>query len=681
MSLRVQLLAVGAVLGLLPIAGWNLLANLETVMRASEERALLTLADGLARSLDAQSNLPPAARRVTYARPLGYQLRPDGYGDEWRTTERYAQSFADGNLRASVQVGVHGRQLSLWLQIDDPTPVWGDAPVTPPVIDDAYAQPDANRGLSVDHVVMRFETDTGAVSFRFSSAGAGPIRGVRIGGPAVLPPPTGVWQRREDAPGYQIELVVPNAEAVLALGVGIYDHVGAGVGRPEARAGTLDAGGTVVAWPLLRYHSDLSARLRPLLPPGTRAWLLHPDGWVVARGEGDIVETPPRTGGWVWALVYRWFLASELAEPAARSDENFRLTGEEIEMAAVGERAAAWRPASAEYQVIVSAATPTSSRYVLLVDQPNAALGRLVEEGIGGLLTTTLLTFLVAGLALLGYATWLSLRVRRLADAADAAIRRPEQATAFPVSKAGDEIGGLSRSFAALLRELREHNAYLQTLADKLSHELHTPLAVVRSSLENLRQAPLSAEAEGYAERADEGVTRLAAILRAMSEASRLERSIDDSDRETFDLAAVLSGCVDGYRTVHGADRIAWRTDLVSAPLNGAPELIAQMLDKLVDNAVGFSEPGEPIQIELSGKPGGGYRLSVINQGPPLPSGMAGRLFESMVSQRPDRSGSHLGLGLYIVRLIVRYHGGQVRAQSLPDDRGVRVSVDLPIHQ
>ena len=68
------------------------------------------------------------------------------------------------------------------------------------------------------------------------------------------------------------------------------------------------------------------------------------------------------------------------------------------------------------------------------------------------------------------------------------------------------------------------------------------------------------------------------------------------------------------------------------------------------------------------------------NEGPRLPEGMRERLFDSMVSIRPESGGEvpHLGLGLYIVRLIAEFHGGSVRADDRADGRGVVVTVLLP---
>ena len=71
--------------------------------------------------------------------------------------------------------------------------------------------------------------------------------------------------------------------------------------------------------------------------------------------------------------------------------------------------------------------------------------------------------------------------------------------------------------------------------------------------------------------------------------------------------------------------------------------------------------------------------IEVENPGPPLPADLEARLFESLWQSRTDRDSlPHFGLGLYIVRLIAEFHGGEATAVSLPAGTGARFSVRLP---
>jgi len=200
-------------------------------------------------------------------------------------------------------------------------------------------------------------------------------------------------------------------------------------------------------------------------------------------------------------------------------------------------------------------------------------------------------------------------------------------------------------------------------------------VAVVRSSLENLHAARTPEETRTYVARAEEGLGRLSTILSRMTEASRLEQSLSAAHPETFDAAAVVRGCVEGYRLAYASRSIELAVPAEQVLARGSADLFAQMLDKLVENAVDFAAAGTSIRISL----GIDAQLRVENQGPPLPDAIRESLFESMVSLRSERAGGtpHLGLGLYIARLIAEFHGGTLRAENLPGGNGVAFEANL----
>src|SRR6185436_4651847 len=85
------------------------------------------------------------------------------------------------------------------------------------------------------------------------------------------------------------------------------------------------------------------------------------------------------------------------------------------------------------------------------------------------------------------------------------------------------------------------------TLAGKLAHEIRTPLTIIRSSLENLESESTSDNAKVYIARAREGSERLGAILSAMGAATRVEEAIAHSERQRFDLSALVRATVAAY--------------------------------------------------------------------------------------------------------------------------------------
>ena len=113
--------------------------------------------------------------------------------------------------------------------------------------------------------------------------------------------------------------------------------------------------------------------------------------------------------------------------------------------------------------------------------------------------------------------------------------------------------------------------------------------------------------------------------------------------------------------------------------INGVPEYVAQLLDKLAANAVEFSYPDQPIVFHCRTLRDH-ILVRVSNAGPYLPEEMKDRVFESMISVRPQEKQKepHLGMGLHIARLIAEYHGGSIRAENRIDVEGVSIGVVFP---
>jgi signal transduction histidine kinase len=315
------------------------------------------------------------------------------------------------------------------------------------------------------------------------------------------------------------------------------------------------------------------------------------------------------------------------------------------------------------------------------VEENTHAILSLRNRALEQLVAVTLVAFAAAALVLLLFASRLSWRLRRLRDEAENAIDSQGRVRALVAGEhARDEIGDLSRAFSTARGRLAQYTAYLENLGGRLAHELRTPVAVVRSSLDNIKLQQPSQEMTVYVTRMEEGLRRLDAILTRMSEATRLEHTLRGGEREQFDARTVLGGCVEGYRSAYPERRF----ELVMADqpvmLLGAPDLFAQMLDKLAANAADFATGESAVEISLA-RASSDAVLRFVNTGPALPSEIRGTLFESMVSLRRERSGEvpHLGLGLYIVRLIAEFHSGRVAAANRPDGNGVVLELRFPL--
>lgn len=666
MSLRRKLLLVALCTLALPIAGWLYVRQMETLLREGQAQALLASANAVARSLVVTGALPPVSASNWYVESSAQPITVDGYGDDWAPLTPWSQSL-----------GSHGKLLLagdedwlyLYADVRDTRRTRADA-------DDANA-------LAADHLVLALGNANGQRRYLVASAAPGALAARPLDPPIDGLPEMIPAQWQEDGSGYRVELRLPRSLALRRLGVGIYD---ATAGGDRMAADTR---------PLLDYSDKLSGELAQLVPDQVQARVLAPQGWLLGRS-GRLNTLPGSDGqpGWFAALVYRSLLANRLEDANLWAQDVPRLDSGEVRRAAGGQPATVWRSGEERGSVVLAAAVPIERAGkvdgVLLLEQPSRTVPLLANRALLGLLLTSFGVLLVAGGILLWFATRLSLRLGRLRNAAERAQFNDGRLDGlfdsgkFPMTDAPDEIGDLARSFERLFEVVGSYTDYLRTLASKLSHELNTPLAIVKSSLDNLEHAlqaqdRLPADAQPYLARARDGVARLGALVRAMSESSRMERSITAAEPEDVDLREVVRGCAEAYRPLIGTRRLACELPAGAINLHCAPELIAQALDKLLDNALSFTPPDGWLRLSLAATPDGA-EIELANQGPPLPAAMQGRLFDSLVSLRDKATpgdAPHLGLGLYVVRLVAERHGGVASARNLDDGSGVAFSLRL----
>ncbi len=673
MSLRQKLLLVALCTLALPVAGWLYVRQMETLLREGQAQALLASARAVARSLVVTGAVRPGDASGWYVQQATNPITVDGYGDDWAPLTPWSQPFgAAPNGRGKLLLAQNSDWLYLYAEVPDTRRTRADA-------EDAE---DAD-ALAADHLILTLGSAAGQRRYLLASAAPGPLI-ARPLDPAVAGLPdrlTAQWQ--EDGSGYRIELRLRRSLQLRTLGVGAYD---ASAGGDPLAADTR---------PLLAFSHTLSAELAQLAPERVQARVLSARGWLLARS-GRLHTAPGADGqpGWFASLIYRSLLATRLEDAALWAQDVPRLDTREVTQARAGRPVSVWRSGEERGSVVLTAAVPIEQAGrvdgVLLLEQASRTVPLLANRALLGLLLTSFGVLLVAGGILLAFATRLSLRLARLRNAAERAQLNDgrldglfEQGR-FPMTDATDEIGDLARSFERLFEVVGGYTDYLRTLASKLSHELNTPLAIVKSSLDNLEhalqeQAALPAEAQPYLARARDGVARLGALVRAMSESSRMERSITAAEPEDVDLRDVVRGCADAYRALIGSRRLDCALPQAPLYLHCAPELVAQALDKLLDNALSFTPEHGWLRLSLRARVDGA-EIELANQGPLLPEAMHGRLFDTLVSLRDKATpgdAPHLGLGLYVVRLVADRHGGTAAARNLDDGSGVAFSLQL----
>lgn len=659
MTLRRQLLLLALSVLVLPWAAWQSLVQMEGLLRHGQQQALEASAEALARSLALRPALLPPAAPALPVHALASAPRLDGDVGDWGAAAAPLES--DPTLPGlRFALGHYNERRLLFIAVDDATPARGEAhwPME----------------VAIDDVRVELDTSLGAITLRLAGRADGPLRSAAADGGAAPVLAEGAWLATQR--GYAIELALPQGLAVEGL-------------RMVHRDADAEGGVRVAASPRFRLYRPsprLQRELAALLPTDTRASLLDARGWRLAE-DGALPADVAADGVLSWRrLLYRAMLDAAPLETAPSGGSSLRDERPEQRAAAAGRIDSRWRRDPQGTRLILSSAAPVrvdgEVRAVLRLERSNARALLLADRAATHLLGLTLLAFLAsAGLAFV-FATRLSGRIRRLRDAAEQALDRSGEVRRFEVSSARDEVGDLSRSFSRLLDEIAAYTGYLRSLASKLSHELQTPLAIVRSSLDNLDLAALPAEARPYVARARDGVERMGHLVRTMSEATRIEHAIGAAEHEGFDLARLLAEVGDGYRAVLSPRHL--RLDGVDAPcpFHGSPELLVQALDKLIDNARGFTPDDGTVTLALR-RAAREVVIELANTGPRLPAAMRHRLFDSLVSLRERSRGAdgavHLGFGLHVVRLVAAAHGGNAEADDLADGSGVVFRMRLPL--
>ncbi len=232
-------------------------------------------------------------------------------------------------------------------------------------------------------------------------------------------------------------------------------------------------------------------------------------------------------------------------------------------------------------------------------------------------------------------------------------------------------------------RRLEDLHRLRQQYLRNVSHEFRTPLTVIKGYAEFLKESPpgttsLSEVLGIVVESSD----RLIDMVDTLIDVSRLEQ--EEAEKllhvQSLDLAEVAGGSVESFRGPAARKGIALELDFpgMALRLQGDANLLHQVVRKLVDNALKYSPNGGRVVVR-GREDGEELSLEVADQGIGIPPEHVPRIFEKFytVDGSLTRRVGGTGVGLYLVREIVRLHQGTVSVESLPGQGSV-FSVRLP---
>jgi len=233
-----------------------------------------------------------------------------------------------------------------------------------------------------------------------------------------------------------------------------------------------------------------------------------------------------------------------------------------------------------------------------------------------------------------------------------------------------DEIGKLARTFENMRQRLVRQDKAQQSFLQHISHELKTPVMVIRSYVQSIQ--------DGIYPKG----TLSGSIDVISGEALRLEKRIHDllylnkinyiSSREpvfqSFDLAAVISQSVDRFRCRRSD--LLWDVSLTPVWIKGDPEQWGVAVENLLDNQTRYAK--KRIELKLySVEEGKKALIRIWNDGPPIDPDIMDSLFETYQTGK----GGEFGLGLAIVKQIIELHRAVIRVNN--EDGGVAFCIDL----
>ena len=242
-------------------------------------------------------------------------------------------------------------------------------------------------------------------------------------------------------------------------------------------------------------------------------------------------------------------------------------------------------------------------------------------------------------------------------------------------------FAGLVWLSVKLVLEMRLNQSQ-RAFIDAVTHELKTPLASFRLGLETLDRHELKPEKRAeFLGRMGEDLDRLEYTVTQVLAAARAEEgAVRKADRPSVDLREVLGANVSELRERHDLDADAVRLDRSrTLRVRGDEAELGVIFRNLLENAVKYSDDPIRIRVGIVEVPDGRVRVEISDQGIGIPKQELGRIFNRFYRAGRDvqRQVSGLGLGLFVVRTLLRKHGGGIVALSEGAGRGSRFVVTL----
>lgn len=231
-----------------------------------------------------------------------------------------------------------------------------------------------------------------------------------------------------------------------------------------------------------------------------------------------------------------------------------------------------------------------------------------------------------------------------------------------------DEIGQLAIAFNNMADSLATSEGTRRSFIANVSHELKTPMTTIAGFIDGILDGTIPPERQGYyLNIVSTEVRRLSRLVQSMLALSRIGSGELRMNKQRFDLTNILISTLLTFEQKIGDRniRVEGLEEADTIFVDGDPDMIHQVVYNLIENAVKFTNEGGYIRISLSDAPDR-TTLEIRNSGQGIQPDELPHIFERFYktdkSRSKDKNG--MGLGLYIVKTILRLHGGDITAAS-----------------
>ncbi|MEY2683629.1 MAG: hypothetical protein RJA09_773 [Pseudomonadota bacterium] len=275
---------------------------------------------------------------------------------------------------------------------------------------------------------------------------------------------------------------------------------------------------------------------------------------------------------------------------------------------------------------------------------------------------------------------WLGIRaglapIKRLTQHVEG--RAASDLTPIQLDRAPQELHTLANALNTLLADAQRHLETQKRFIGDAAHQLRTPLAGLKSQSELALARATDPDLKHRLERVLESANRSAHLVSQLLTLARAEPEAAWTRMQRVDLRALAQTQVTEWvpRALKAHVDLGWDEQVEQAAwVMAEPSLLREAIANVVDNAIRYAGEGAEVTVGLSSTQDT-HTVWVRDNGPGIPPGLRARVFERFF--RGTETGNGCGLGLAIVRDIVRRHGGDVRLQH-PEPGGLMVALELP---